>query len=91
MRLWDVAHVDGLLTGREDNEAYAIGKPGQHYVVYFTDGGAAGLNSGPGRFLVRWMDVNSGEWGPRTELRSDGMIALAAPAKGNWLAIIAKQ
>src|SRR5687768_8330116 len=23
--------------------------------VYFTDGGAVGLNSGPGRFVIRWI------------------------------------
>jgi hypothetical protein len=91
VKLWDVSHIDGLLTGREDNEAYAVGKPGEQYVVYFTNGGAVGLSAGPGRFVVRWINVNAGEWGPRTELQTDGMIKLAAPAKGNWLAAILKQ
>lgn len=91
VKLWDVEPIEGLLTGREVNEAWAAGKPGRHYAVYFPNGGAVGLNSGPGRFAVRWIDVNSGEWGPRADLRSEGNLELAAPGKGNWLAAVVKQ
>lgn len=46
-KLWEVSPLDGFLAGRENNEAYAAGKPGQQYIVYFTDGGAVGLDCGP--------------------------------------------
>jgi hypothetical protein len=88
VKLWNAGHVDGFLTRGEESVAYAAGKPGQHYIIYFPDGGAAGLNCGPGRFAVRWIDVNAGEWGPQAELQSNGVISLSAPAKGNWLAIM---
>ncbi|MBK5291305.1 MAG: hypothetical protein JJE04_06490 [Acidobacteriia bacterium] len=91
VKLWEVAPMDGFLTGREAGEAYAAGKPGLQYVVYFPDGGAVRLNSGPGRFVVRWIDANTGEWGPRSEISGDGTSELTAPGKGHWLAVVVKQ
>jgi hypothetical protein len=90
VKLWEVSPLDGVFTGRDENEAYAAGRPGQQYIVYFTDGGAVGLNCGPGRFAVRWIDANTGEWGPRSEMQG-GDVELTAPEKGHWLAAIVKQ
>ncbi|MCW5982199.1 MAG: hypothetical protein KIT09_29195 [Bryobacteraceae bacterium] len=91
VRLWELSPADGLLTDRENNEAYAALKPGSAYVAYLTDGGAVGVKSGAGGFVARWIDVSTGEWGPKAELRTDSAIQLTAPGRGNWLAVVLKQ
>jgi len=88
---WDLAPLDGFLTAREPGEAYAAGKPGLPYVVYFPDGGSVGLNAAAGHLAVRWIDINTGEWGPQSRLPANGPSELTAPGPGHWLAVIAKQ
>jgi hypothetical protein len=87
---WELTPLQEVLTGREDNEAYAAGKLGTAYAVYLTDGGAVNLRAGRGRFAVRWIDVSTGEWGPESETHGTGIIELVAPAKGHWIAAVVK-
>jgi hypothetical protein len=92
IKLWEVEPANHLLSDRANNEAYLAAQPGQAYALYFTNGGSAGLDlsNAPGRFEVRWIDIGSGEWGKRDALNGGGVIAIAAPGKGHWVAAIRK-
>jgi hypothetical protein len=90
--LWDVEAANDLLSEREENEAYLAARPGEKYAVYFTNGGAVGLDltgeSGP--FHVKWIDIASGQWGPEDQLQGGAVVTLKAPAAGNWVAAIVR-
>jgi hypothetical protein len=92
IKLWEVKPANHLLSDRANNEAYLAAQPGQAYALYFTNGGSAGLDlsNAPGRFEVRWIDIGSGEWGKRDALNGGGVVAIAAPGKGHWVAAIRK-
>jgi hypothetical protein len=92
IKLWDVEPANHLLRDRADNEAYLAARPGTAYALYFTDGGAVGLDlkDAPGRFEVRWIDIATGEWGKRETLDGRGMATVTAPARGHWVAAIVK-
>ncbi len=92
VRLWDVEPANALLTERADNEAYLAARPGQAYVLYFPDGGSVGLDLKriKGEFEVRWIDVGRGEWSKRERLEAGGVATIDAPAKGHWVAAIAR-
>jgi hypothetical protein len=92
VKLWDVEPALDLLSDRSEDEAYAAARPGTAYALYFTDGGAVGLDlkKTEGTFDLRWIDIASGEWGPRQTVRGGGVIAITAPGKGHWAAVIVK-
>jgi hypothetical protein len=87
---WSVEPAQGLLRGREENEAYVAARPGQAYVVYFTDGGSVELDlSGlAGRWPVRWVEIGSGEWGEQGVLEGGVWATLSAPGRGHWVAVV---
>lgn len=92
IKLWEIEPANHLLSGREVNEAYLAAQPGRAYALYFTDGGAVGLDltgaSGP--FEIRWIDIATGEWGQREQINGGGIVTITAPAKGHWVAAIVK-
>jgi len=89
---WEVEPANHLLSGREENEAYLAARPGWTYALYFTDGGAVGLDlrDAPGQFQVRWIDIGTGEWAKRETIDGGGVATVSAPAKGHWAAAIVK-
>jgi hypothetical protein len=90
LKLWDVEPANHLLSDRAVNEAYLAARPGQAYALYFTDGGAVGLDlkDAPGPFEVRWIDIATGEWGKRESLDGGRVVPVAAPGQGHWVAAI---
>ena len=90
VKLWDVEPANELLSDRSENEAYLAARPGQAYILYFTNGGQVGLNlkQAPGEFELRWLDVGRGEWGKAEKLQGKQVVAVGAPARGNWVAVI---
>jgi hypothetical protein len=90
IKLWDVEPANQLLTDRAANEAYLAAKPGVAYALCFTEGGSVGLNlsNAPGRFEVRWIDLATGEWGKRGQVKGGGITSLVAPGPGPWVAAI---
>lgn len=93
IKLWDVEPANHLLGDRAANEAYLAARPGQAYALYFTDGGSVTLDlkDAPGRWTVRWIDIASGQWGPRETLEGGRSVPVNAPAKGHWAAAITKE
>lgn len=92
IKLWQVEPANQLLSDRENNEAYLAARPGEAYALYFTDGGAVGLDlkTVVGTFEVRWLDIATGEWGKREQIKGGGIITLNAPGKGHWVAAMVK-
>lgn len=92
VKLWDVEPANHLLSNRENNEAYLAARLGEAYVLYFTDGGSLELDlkEAPGRFQVRWIDIATGEWSKRETLDGGGVVTVAAPGKGHWVAAVVK-
>ncbi len=88
VKLWELTPREDLLMDRKANEAYMAANPARAYVVYFPDGGSAGLRIPPGDYGLRWIHVNSGEWGDQETLRAQGSAMLRAPAAGHWVAVI---
>jgi hypothetical protein len=88
VKAWQLSPQMGLLSGREENEAYAAADPGKAYVVYFTNGGTVQLAAAPGTYDVKWIDGNSGDWGPTARATGGPPLTLTAPATGNWVAVL---
>ncbi len=91
-RLWEMEPAQQLLRDREPNEAYLSAKPGAAYALYFPDGGAVGLDlrGHPGRYELRWINIATGEWGPRAEVAGGDWVNVQAPGPGHWAAVLVK-
>jgi hypothetical protein len=88
--LWTVDPANHLLRDREANEAYLAARPGEAYVLYFTNGGAVelDLNKQTGVFQVRWVEIGTGEWGKADLLKAGDWAGVTAPGKGHWVAVL---
>ncbi len=93
IRLWDVKAANELLSDREDNEAYLAAQPGQRYVLYFTRGGAVRLDlrQHPITFQLKWINIATGEWDRVEVVRGGGLVSIAAPDQGLWVAGLVRQ
>jgi len=103
VKFWDVTPQMDLLSGRESNEAYLAAKPGEAYVLYFTDGGSVDLDltDAAGPFEVTWISVSMGistrtsaAGGYRltkTTLAGGRGVTLSAPYKGGWVVVLVKK
>lgn len=90
---WELSPGNGLLTMREENEAYLTSKPGEFYVLFFPDSGQVGLdisdyNSG---FNIKWLQLSTGEWKSEHALEGGRVVELKTPDPGSWVAIISKK
>ncbi len=92
IKLWDVEPRNDLLSQRDEDEAYVAARPNQAYALYFTAGGAVGLDltDAPGPWQLQWIDVGSGDWAPRDTVRGGQVVTITAPGKGAWVAAIVK-
>lgn len=80
------------LSEREPNEAYLAAVSGRAYALYFPDGGSVGLDlrKHPGRYTLRWIDIATGEWAGTKDVDGGGVVTIAAPKNGHWLAAIVR-
>jgi len=89
---WAIKPSQELLGQRSENEAYLAARPGKFYALYFTDGGEVTLDlrghSGP--FQLRWIEIETGQWGAERTLTGDRHATIAAPAPGGWVAALVK-
>ncbi len=93
VKLWEVEPASTLLSDRADNEAYLAAHPGRYHILYFTDGGAVGLDleNAPADYELHWIDIDTGEWGNRETLRGGNVVSINAPGRGQWVAAVVKQ
>ncbi|WP_373494679.1 hypothetical protein [Aquiflexum sp.] len=81
-----------LLGDRDDNEAFFLAVPGQHYAIYFPQEGSVILSL-PDRESVwnmRWINLDIAQWEEATIL-SDTSSIITSPGKGHWVAVIKKK
>lgn len=92
IKLWEVEPANELLSDRSVNEAYLAARPGEAYALYFTDSGSVKLDLKrfPGPFDVRWIDINTGNWGKRESREGGDLRTISAPGSGHWVAAIVK-
>ena len=78
---WTMTPADTLVP---DADAYVLARPGDVYVVYLPQGGAARLDLGAAdeAYTVHWYDPRSGgalQTGSVTTLNGPGLAALGQP------------
>jgi hypothetical protein len=90
IKFWDVEPNLALLSDREENAAYLAAKDGQAYILYFPDGGEVRLDlrQHAGRFQLRWVSIEKGEWGPQTTISGGDWVRIEPPGRGHWAAVI---
>jgi len=90
VEFWDLEPHMELLADRDANEAYLAAKPGEQYLLFFTDGGSVSIDFGDAeRHLKgRWINVSTGEWGGGLECTGRGLVAVSAPSAGPWVAAL---
>jgi hypothetical protein len=93
MKPWDIEPANKLLTDREENEAYLACKRGKAYALYFTDGGEVGLDLRKvrGSYSLKWIDLKAGRWKGEDSIIGKKIVAIKAPEKGHWLAVITRK
>ncbi len=91
--MWEVSPAMELLSNRETDEAYLAARPGEKYLLYFTDGGSVTLDlSGYSHtFSMRWINVSTGDWGQSASLEGGSKVNISAPGKSGWVAAIVRQ
>ncbi len=87
---FDAYPDNSLLLDREDNEAFCRAAVGQHYAVYFPDGGSVKINleSLPKKGKLMWLNILADEWTDPAENVGGQWHSLECPEKGHWLALI---
>jgi len=90
VKMWEVEPANQLLSRREPNEAYLAAKPGGKYAFYFPNGGEVGLDltQAAKKFRLRWINIQTGEWGPESEINGGAVVSIAAPGEGHWAAAV---
>jgi hypothetical protein len=93
IKFWDVTPRMDLLSGREPDEAYLAAKPGEYYIVYFTDGGEVGLDLSEHDvpFVLQWVSVATGDSDTRSIIRGGTSTKIEAPGMGGWVATINRE
>ncbi|MBI1321465.1 MAG: hypothetical protein GC168_21305 [Candidatus Hydrogenedens sp.] len=91
-KLWDLTPSLEPLGERDENEAFLTCRAGEAYVLYFPRGGAIRLNltDAPGAFELKWISVETGEWGPTAELSGGENVSVAAPSEAGWVAAVVR-
>ena len=81
-----------LLSDRAANEAYLSRVPGRQYALYFTDGGAVGLDltGAEGTFQVQWLDIAASTWTSADDVEGGSVVQLAPPRGGPWVALLTR-
>ncbi len=49
------------------------------------------LQSCPGTFALQWVNIQTGDWGPKADLSGGQIVTITAPAPGPWAAAITKK
>jgi hypothetical protein len=81
-----------LLGDRESDEAYIAVGAGT-YILYFTDGGSVtvDLSTGRRKLKLRWVNIATGDWGPKTTIDPGKAVKISAPGSKGWAAAITSQ
>jgi hypothetical protein len=92
VKFWELLPANELLSNREENEAYLTAKPGEKYLLFFTDGGETELDlrSVKGKFTLKWASIRTGTWSTGGTVRAGDKISLKPPGGLEWIALLEK-
>ena len=93
VKMWEVNPNDNLLSDYNAPCVFLSAKPGEKYAIYFVNGGSAVLSL-PGKrrdYQLKWISVETGQWGQEGSIVDGGKVAIAAPDSGNWIAAIVRR
>ena len=94
VKFWEVEPRLDLLANRQSDEVYLAADPGNAYILYFTKngGGSVGLKLDhyPNtRFELRWINIDTGNWGPATTLSGGSTVTIERPDdSSHWVVTI---
>jgi hypothetical protein len=92
---WEMKPADELVgNAKHDNTRYCFAKPGEIYLVYLPAGGTANLDVAgtTGAFSVGWFNPREGGTiAPAADVRGGGPLALSAPSRDDWLAVVRRK
>lgn len=93
VRFWYLEPSNDLLSNREENEAYLASKPGEFYVLFFTDGGEVGLDlTGFDKdFSLKWFEVRTGKTTSESRVEGGKITNLKAPGTLEWVAVLSSK
>ena len=81
---WRMEPSDGLLV-EASNLVYCLAEAGREYLVYYVQGGAAGLQLPAGQFAASWLNPRTGAvTGPRA-VAGGAVQRFAAPDAEDWV------
>ncbi len=82
-----------LLSDRATNEAYLSRVPGRQYALYFTEGGAVGLDltEAEGTFEVQWLDIAASTWTSAADIHGGTVVQLATSQGGPAVALLTRR
>ena len=92
VKFWEVTSHQELLSDRQPDEAYLVARPGQEYLLYFTQGGSVGLNlkGHPGEFRLKWINISTGKLEQDTQLSGDQTVTISAPGNTPYVAVLVR-
>lgn len=90
MPFWELEGDNSLLTNREENEAYLASKPGETYVLFFTNGGKVELDLSDYKkdFTIKWYSIRKGEVTLESEIEGGKKVSLTVPGGLEWVALL---
>ena len=93
VKFWNLEPANNLLSERQDNEAYLAARPGESYVLFFTDGGQVGLDLSKyeGDFGLKWYDVRKGKIVSIDKIEGGKVIKLKSPGNLEWIAVLSSE
>ena len=92
VKFWEVDSHQELFSDCQPDEAYLVAKPGQQYLLYFTQGGSVGLNlkGHRGEFGLTWVDISTGQLGQHTQMSGDQIVTIGAPGNTPCVAVLVR-
>lgn len=90
VKYWELQAGNERLSNRENNEAFLASKPGESYVLFFTDGGEVNLDLSEisKNLQLKWFDIRKGKLISESKIKGGQIITLKAPGKLEWIALI---
>ena len=92
VKFWELKPGNDLLSEREENEAYLTSKPGEVYILFFTNGGEAGLDLSAAKstYSIQWFDIRNGKKVSESKIDGGKIIKLKSPGELEWVAVVKK-
>ena len=91
--MWELTPRNDLLTDHEDLKVFLSANPGHTYALFFFEGGSASvdLKGYEGTFLLKWINVGTGQWGEESKIAGGRKMTISAPDSGIWLAAMTRR